>query len=60
MLTKGYLMLVVKKTDYKTKIKEIENKILSVTGLVLLLLSIKSTEIETKIPLLLIWLQKLL
>ena len=53
-------MLVVKKTDYKTKIKEIENKILSVTGLVLLLLSIKSTEIETKIPLLLIWLQKLL
>ena len=40
-----------KKTDYKTKITEIENKMPSVTGLVTAVALItKATEIENKIP----------
>ena len=42
---------MVKKTDYITKITEIENKIPSVTGLVTTAaLNAKTTEIKNKIP----------
>ena len=52
---------LVKKTDCNTTIKEIENKMRSVTGLVITAaLSTKATEIENKIPNILMELSKLL
>ena len=42
---------MIKKTDYNTKIREIENTISSITGLVTsTVLNIKATEIVNKIP----------
>ena len=51
MLTKRYLILLrqLKKTDYHTKIKEIEDKIPSIDGLVATALNAKAGKIEVKI-----------
>ena len=50
---------MVKKTDYSTKIREIENKIPNVTDLVTTaILNTKTTKMENKI--LLIWLKRML
>ena len=50
---------MVKKTDYNTKIAEVQNKIPSVTGLAnTAAINTKTTEIENKNLSILIWLLK--
>lgn len=51
MLNKRYLILLrqLKKTDYHTKVKEIEDKVPSIDGLVATALNAKAGKIEVKI-----------